>query len=471
MKKANARQSRTGKLIDYLLAHGVSSLDKANSKLYTGNFSPGCLTCIKGTWACVSLNYPCTRRCFFCPQDRNETKDYQPFCDGVEFHSVSDFVAFLKKFEFEGVGITGGEPFMAFDLLLNYVKAISSEFDDKMYIWVYTNGDLVTRDKLRRLKDAGLNEIRFNLAARNYDLKPVILAKKIIKHVTVETPAIPEERSILHSALKTLADKKINRLNLHELHADTFNWNSLKERKYCFKKNTGMADSEISAMETFGYCLDNKLETSFNFCTTEYKNSYQSLGMRKRYSGLVLFPYESLTDLYYIRAISVQISGDHALSLINLPVFLNKFKMWEHHKNRNRLTIHPDLFMKIPETILNRLDLKVTYYAPLMANHNANIKSTGKKIKLNDSFEISCGRVKHQYIAVSSDYTVPFIQLFLKKQSRQKATAKLLKMSGNRKVKAANNLNGPIKKLSKFYSLFKDIEYSDVQPGQKITYE
>jgi len=38
---------------------------------------------------------------------------------------------------------------------------------------MYSNGDLVNKEKLIALKKAGLNEVRFDIAARKYDLNAV----------------------------------------------------------------------------------------------------------------------------------------------------------------------------------------------------------------------------------------------------------------------------------------------------------
>lgn len=62
---------------------------------------------------------------------------------------------------------------------------------------MYTNGYLIDKNKLITLKEAGLNEMRFNIAARHYDLKAVKMAADIIDTVTVEIPAVPEDYEIL----------------------------------------------------------------------------------------------------------------------------------------------------------------------------------------------------------------------------------------------------------------------------------
>ncbi len=39
-----------------------------------------------------------------------------------------------------------------------------------MHVWLYTNGTLATVDILTQLRDAGLDEIRFDIGATDYNL-------------------------------------------------------------------------------------------------------------------------------------------------------------------------------------------------------------------------------------------------------------------------------------------------------------
>ena len=60
---------------------------------------------------------------------------------------------------------------------------------------MYTNGILADVSKFRKLAAAGLNEIRFDIGATTYGLDKVKLAKGILPNVTIEIPAVPEQRN------------------------------------------------------------------------------------------------------------------------------------------------------------------------------------------------------------------------------------------------------------------------------------
>ena len=83
------------------------------------------------------------------------------------------------------------------DLTLAYLSAVRKRCGDDVHLWLYTNGTLLTTDLCSRLRDAGLNEIRFDLGAVRYNLKKLRLAVGCIPTVTVEIPAVPEDEELL----------------------------------------------------------------------------------------------------------------------------------------------------------------------------------------------------------------------------------------------------------------------------------
>jgi pyruvate formate-lyase activating enzyme-like uncharacterized protein len=90
------------------------------SKIYSGVLSPGCLICGQGTWSCMYINGLCTASCFFCPQDRKIKKERLPNAEGIVFNQPDNYVRYLKKFGFRGVGFSGGESMLVFEKLLIY---------------------------------------------------------------------------------------------------------------------------------------------------------------------------------------------------------------------------------------------------------------------------------------------------------------------------------------------------------------
>lgn len=229
-KVANKKRDALFKTISDKVNHSFMQ-----NKIHIGNLSPGCLICGQGYWSCMFINGLCTANCFFCPQDRKIKKERSPMTESeVIFDSPSDYADFLMKFNFKGVGFSGGEGLLVFEKLLTYMKRIREKFGKDFYLWLYTNGDLVDKNKLRILKEAGLNEVRFNIYPRNYDLSKVAQAVNIINTVTVEIPAIPEDYGIVKRCLTKMQNIGVNHLNIHQLCTTKSNYKNLIDRGYTF---------------------------------------------------------------------------------------------------------------------------------------------------------------------------------------------------------------------------------------------
>jgi pyruvate formate-lyase activating enzyme-like uncharacterized protein len=121
--------------------------------------------------------------------------------------------------DYKGISFSGGEPFLVFNRLIEWLQFFKTAAPS-IYYWVYTNGLEVTEERLKRLSDCGLDEIRFNIAAVGYDdprvLNAVALAAEIIPHVAVEIPSIPEDYERLINVLPALNSAGVKYLNLHE---------------------------------------------------------------------------------------------------------------------------------------------------------------------------------------------------------------------------------------------------------------
>lgn len=278
----------------------------SQNKLHIGKLSPGCLTCGQGYWSCIFINGLCTANCFYCPQDRGMKKERKPLAEGVTFDNPKDYADYLDKFDFKGVGFSGGESLLVFEKLLAYVKEIKGRFGNRIYVWIYTNGDLVDKDKLRKLKEAGLDEIRFNISVRGYDLSKVKPAVGIINKVTIEIPAIPEDYEKVKKTLRKMHKIGVDHLNLHQLEITAYNCKNFIGRNYSFLRlpSVVVLESEFFALKIIRYALNNKIDLPINYCAKSYKSRFQKMGLMQRRASLVKESFEDLTDTGYIRRLS-----------------------------------------------------------------------------------------------------------------------------------------------------------------------
>jgi pyruvate formate-lyase activating enzyme-like uncharacterized protein len=318
----DAEASKANRQRDALLhslAGGVHR-EFADTKIYTGTLSPGCRICGHGGWSCMFINGLCTANCFYCPQDRGIREERETLADGVTFQSADDYVEYLKLPGFKGVGFTGGEPLLVFDKLCTYLEKIRAAFGQKLYLWIYTNGDLVDRDKLKTLRSLGVNEIRFNISAQNYDLSTVELAVPEMDTVTVEIPAIPEDEEIVMDRMAVMQAIGVRHLNLHQILANEHNYGRLAQRGYTFLHQDPVAvlESELTALALIRHALDGALTLPVNYCGVHYKGRFQNRGTRQRIANQIRKPFEDVTRNGYIRQLSVRASHEEIDEMISI---------------------------------------------------------------------------------------------------------------------------------------------------------
>jgi pyruvate formate-lyase activating enzyme-like uncharacterized protein len=285
----------------------------SGTKPHLGPLSPGCQICGEGFWSCMFLNQLCTANCFFCPQDRKVTQNDPPCTgQGMVFRDLGDYVDFLAYAGYRGVGFSGGEPLLAFDTLLAHIKRIRERLGKGFHLWLYTNGDLLDREKLLALRGHGLNEVRFNICAGGYGLEEVARAVGVIDTVTVEIPAIPEDFVTLWESMVEMQKMGVAHLNLHQLLVTMHNYKELSARRYTFlhQESISVLESELNALRLMKRAVEIGLTLPINYCNSFYKSQFQVRGHRERVALLARSSGEEVTEAGYIRRLETGGSGE-----------------------------------------------------------------------------------------------------------------------------------------------------------------
>lgn len=362
------------------------------NKLHIGNLSPGCLICGQGTWSCMFINGLCTANCFYCAQNRNMKEERLPqIAEGITLDNPSDYILYLEKFNIKGVGFSGGEPMLVFPKLLEFTEKIRERFGKGFYLWAYTNGDLVDKDKLNRLKKAGLDEIRFDISARDYDLQPVEQAVGIIDTVTVEIPVIPEDFEKACQSLSAMQKLGVKHLNIHQLFATNFNYKNFIKRGYIFLHNSinvAVLESEITALKLMNFALKQGLGLPINYCSVLYKARLQSRGEMLRRAPFVKESFEEITTIGYIRQLSLQ----------DTPANINKFvklleekrcpkNSWLANEDKTEIFIPGSLLKHIT---FGKAKLNIRYFRPQFKVCTCSVcaRQAYKEINLNPQRKI-----------------------------------------------------------------------------------
>ncbi len=250
--------------------------------------SPGCQSCKEGRWICVFPSHRCNASCAFCPQSRTERK---PGPETVDRSWLDSFLSLFdaRAAQVTGLSISGGELFMNWEAATRIVKHVS-EKHPHVYTWAYTNGIAASRDKLRELRDLGLREIRFNLAATRFHaaiLRKVDDAVRLFPWVSVEVPSCEQTYHHLvdEEALLRIAGMGVRQLNLAELLVPDYPSNATttydpeEHALYRFPSVMGDMISPVSSrLLTYGvfeYAEKKGIGIRINDCSNEAKQLQQ----------------------------------------------------------------------------------------------------------------------------------------------------------------------------------------------------
>lgn len=357
----------------------------SGTKLYTHDISPGCRLCGQGHWSCLFINGVCNAACFYCPSSQKDTGP--PVTSAVEFARARDYADYVRAFGIKGVGFSGGEPLINFDRVTEYLRTLRTKVNEPVYTWMYTNGILVTEDKLKTLRDLGLDEIRFDLSAVDYDLSGITKAINVIPAVTVEIPAIPDDLEKTKSLVGRLYDLGVNYLNLHQIRCTMFNAPKLIQKGYTFVHGPGVAvlETELTALELIQYALENGIGLPVNYCSFTYRNQFQKAAARNRNARLVKKEWEDATATGFIRNLRLAGPAERIKSV-------REQLQNSGEEGRDWFVSPKGDFIELPVRLMSKTDLsdlklKVKYSATALRS-SASMMYPHTPIRLNEERDV-----------------------------------------------------------------------------------
>jgi pyruvate formate-lyase activating enzyme-like uncharacterized protein len=384
----------------------------SDTKLFVHGISPGCALCGQGDWSCLFINGICNARCFYCPSTQNEKG--RPMTGSLEFDNPNDYADYVKHFNIRGVSFSGGEPLMTFDRVLLFLKTLRSRVAEPLYIWMYTNGLLVTDDKLKSLRDNGLDEIRFDISADRYRLDALKKAVGVIPCVTVEIPAIPEDLDTTRQILHQLYAEGVNHLNLHQIRCTPFNKTRLIRRGYTFVHGPRVTvlETELAALELIRYSLDQNIALPINYCSFTFRHQFQGAGARRRNALLIKAGHEDVTPTGHIRTMSV-VGESSAVDVALQPLLLQNAdtSLWCLSKNRDQLFFSADLW---PLMDFSGMKLKISYSNTAL-KPGVSFRHPFKEIRLNRKKKVVVERqTEHQGLWLEGEQIQKFGKDFVR---------------------------------------------------------
>ena len=276
-------------LIQGLLEQGVRGRVSRRTFTTSGKIPPGCRSCLRGRGSNLCLTTLCNKNCFFCFNPKPRKKGMS--VHGRPAETAEQAVEILKEADVVSVGLSGGEPLLDPSATLETARAIKAKMGAKMRLDLYTNGDLLTPALAQAIKEAGINGLRINLAARDYDPAPVRLALGAGLPAEVEIPAVPEHEARVKLLMEELDEMGAPHLILHELFASAQNLDSLKEKGLKGKDDQDdpknltwatVAGSEETAYRLMAYAQGRGFRLSVYYCSCGTQEWIAENALRRR---------------------------------------------------------------------------------------------------------------------------------------------------------------------------------------------
>src|SRR5688572_31505655 len=190
--------------------------EKYAGSRHLGVLPMGCVQCREGAKLVLFVTGLCDKECFYCPVSRDKMYRDVMFANERPIHppaAADDPKAWADLFDecdligAKGAGITGGDPMVAPERVCQVVAALKNRFGPEFHIHLYTSCafDL---GWIARLKEAGLDEMRFHPEVADYARMDQSWHAPAVKEAvraglttTLEIPCIPgQERNVLELA-------------------------------------------------------------------------------------------------------------------------------------------------------------------------------------------------------------------------------------------------------------------------------
>ena len=271
------------------LAARGALMRNAGASISVGHLSPACVECTGNRGSeTFSTTFKCHRDCYFC--FNHNQPDYERF-----FREGCPWEEGLARSAAENetmacVGLTGGEPLLDLDNALELLRRARRQWPG-VHTRLYTSGDLLTEQSAERLRDVGLDEIRFSVKdddapeQQGRVIDALHLARRFIPSVMVEMPVIPGAKEHMQDLLRRFQDAGIDGINLLEFCFPFCNWDEFARRGFTLKNppfevmydygysgGLAVAGSEELILELMVWALDEGLTFGLHYCSLENKH-------------------------------------------------------------------------------------------------------------------------------------------------------------------------------------------------------
>ena len=256
--------------------------------------SRGCEQCAKGGKLVLFVHGYCDERdCFYCPLGENRKNVETVYANERPVQSDDDVLEEARLMDALGTAVTGGEPQEVLDRTCHYVSLLCDEFGDDHHVHLYT-GITGDRSTMRRLAEAGVDEVRFHPPYEHWgslhgtEWEDILyIAREEGLTPAFEIPGIRPEPEFLDFLDEGAADL----CNINQFEMSEGNAARMRERGY------ELADGHMSAvagstdiLETMGH------HPKVYFCTSVFKDAAQHRRRLQRMAERIRREFDEVTD-------------------------------------------------------------------------------------------------------------------------------------------------------------------------------
>jgi pyruvate formate-lyase activating enzyme-like uncharacterized protein len=250
----------------------------------------GCILCHQGAKMVLFVTGHCPRSCWYCPLSSDRKDRDVVYANDRRIENPEEIIQEAEMMSALGTGITGGEPLLRLDRVIEYCRLLKEHFGPGHQIHLYT-AKAPSDEELLSLKGL-VDEIRlhpphecWNTILDSDFIHSAEHAKAHGFDVGFEVPALPGLEH-LAPALPFLDFLNINELEWGESNAD-----EMRRRGYELSDGVHNAISGAQAWAQ-RLCQHEKV----HWCSSVFKDSVQLRERLKRIAGNTARPFDEITD-------------------------------------------------------------------------------------------------------------------------------------------------------------------------------
>ena len=273
----------------------MKRITKWHGNKITAEPSEGCKLCSLGAKLVLFITGECDSNCFYCPVAKERRKDVI-YANEQEINSPIEVIKEAKMISAKGAGITGGDPAVTLNRVIEYLDILKNEFGRNFHCHLYTSHSL-TEIQLNELLNAGLDEIRFHPPRLNLTekmKKSIKASRKLGWFTGIEIPVIPDMEQSISEIIDFAIENKLHFINLNEFEITEANYEILNKMNY---KSKDAVSAAVKGSEELAIRLlkqYKKYLISIHYCSSRYKDKVQLRNRLNRRAKNYSKPFDTI---------------------------------------------------------------------------------------------------------------------------------------------------------------------------------